>query len=89
MYDFADNQMGALRYEYMNDQDAARTFGYSIWDLTYTHNITIGDNLMLRPEVRYIKHNVPTNEEISHGGADQNFDNDSETILTFGAEYVF
>ena len=89
MYDFADNQMGALRYEYMNDQDAARTFGYSIWDLTYTHNITIGDNLMLRPEVRYIKHNVPTNEEISHGDGDDNFDNDSETILTFGAEYVF
>ncbi|MDP6586742.1 MAG: outer membrane beta-barrel protein, partial [Anaerolineales bacterium] len=89
MYDWADNQMGALRYEYMDDTDTARTFGYSIWDLTYTHNITVGDNLMLRPEVRYIKHNVPDGEQIHHGKAENDLRNDNEMILTFGAEYVF
>ena len=89
MYDWSDTQMGALRYEYMNDQDAARTFGYSIWDLTYTHNITVADNLMIRPEVRHIHHNVPTNEQPSHGKATDAHTADDETILTLGVEYVF
>lgn len=90
MYDWSDNQMGALRYEYMDDTDGARTFNYSIWDLTYTHNITVGENLMLRPEIRYIKHNtIEGDNEPGHGKAGDNFTNDSETILTFGAEYVF
>jgi maltoporin len=87
MYDYTDNQMGALRYEYLDDTDAARAFGYSIWTLTYTHNITVAENLMLRPEIRYNKHNVPSNEELGVG--DKGNTADSETILTFGAEYVF
>ena len=90
MYDWADNQSGALRYEYMDDQDGAKTFGYSIWTLTYTHNITVGDNLMLRPEVRYNKHNTAGEgdaNDISVGDSG-NTAND-ELILTFGAEYVF
>jgi maltoporin len=89
MYDFTDNQMGALRYEYLDDQDAARTFGNSIWDLTYTHNITVADNLMIRPEVRYIHHNVCDGDEPSHGKATDSYTNDDETILTIGVEYVF
>ncbi len=89
MYDWADNQMGALRYEYFDDSDHARTFGYSLWDLTYTHNITISENLLLRPEIRYIHHNRPENEEISHGNSYDSLTTDDETILTFGAEYVF
>jgi maltoporin len=94
MYDWTDTQMGALRYEYMDDTDAARTFGYSIWDLTYTHNVTVAENLMIRPEVRYIKHNTTDTgagaSEPSHGkGGGDNFTNDDETILTIGVEYVF
>ena len=92
MYDFTDRQMGALRYEYMDDQDHARTFGYSIWDLTYTHNITVAENLMIRPEIRYIKHNtIEGDNEPAHGDTDGGgtLNNDSETILTLGVEYVF
>ena len=90
MVDWTDNQMGAIRYEYMDDTDGARTFNYSIWDLTYTHNITVGENLMLRPEIRYIKHNtIEGDNEPGHGKASDNYTNDNETILTFGAEYVF
>ncbi len=87
MYDFTDNQMGALRYEYLDDTDGARTFGYSIWTLTYTHNITIQENLLLRPEIRFNKHNLPNDEEIPHG--DKGTTADSEFIFTVGAEYVF
>jgi hypothetical protein len=90
MYDWTDNQMGALRYEYMDDTDGVRTFNYSIWDLTYTHNITVAENLMIRPEIRYIKHNtIEGDNENSHGKAAHNLTNDSETILTMGLEYVF
>jgi hypothetical protein len=87
MYDWTDTTMGALRYEYMDDTDAARTFGYSIWDLTYTHNMTVADNLMIRPEVRYIKHNTP--ESADPGVGDRGNTADDETILTLGVEYVF
>jgi hypothetical protein len=89
MYDFTDNQMGAFRYEYLDDTDGARTFGNSVWDVTYTHNITVAENLMIRPEVRYIKHNVDDSSEISHGKSTDSLTNDSETILTMGVEYVF
>ena len=90
MVDWTDNQMGAFRYEYMDDTDGARTFNYSIWDLTYTHNITVAENLMIRPEIRYIKHNtIDDDNENSHGKAGDNLTNDSETILTMGVEYVF
>jgi hypothetical protein len=89
MYDFTDRQQGAFRYEYLDDTDGARAFGYSIATLTYTHNITIQDNLMLRPEVRYNKHNVPSGEEPSHGKSTDSLTADDETIFTIGAEYVF
>ncbi len=87
MYDFTDNQMGAFRAEYFDDTDGARFFGISFWTLTYTHNITIANNLMLRPEVRYNKHNLPSGEEIEHG--DKGNTATDEVILTYGAEYVF
>ena len=93
MYDFTDNQQGALRYEYFDDDDGAKGFGHSMYTITYTHNITIADNLMLRPEIRYNKYNVSDGQEeagmgITHG-IDSEFTNDNETILAFGAEYVF
>jgi hypothetical protein len=88
MYDWTDNQMGALRYEYFDDQDHARTFGYSLWDITYTHNITVSENLMIRPEIRYIHHNtIEGDNEPSVG--DKGNTADDETILTLGVEYVF
>jgi len=93
MYDFTYNQQGALRYEYFDDDDGAKGFGHSMYTITYTHNITIADNLMLRPEIRYNKYNVSDGQEeagmgITHG-IDSEFTNDNETILAFGAEYVF
>ena len=89
MYDFTDNQMGALRYEYWNDADGAKGFGHTLWTITYTHNITIADNLMLRPEVRYNKYNMSTADEPTHDsdGAGGSFDD--ETILGMGVEYIF
>ena len=98
MYDFTDNQMGALRYEYFDDTDNAKAFDISIWSLTYTHNITIADNLMLRPEVRYNSYSKNTSNTTAgqvgstgsltpgdkgHTGAD------SEAVLAFGVEYIF
>ncbi len=93
MYDFTDNQQGAFRYEYFDDDDGAKGFGHSMYTITYTHNITIADNLMLRPEVRYNKYNVSDGQEaagmgLTHG-IDGEFTNDDEIVLAFGAEYVF
>jgi hypothetical protein len=93
MYDFTDNQMGAFRYEYFDDDDGAKGFGHSMYTLTYTHNITIADNLLLRPEFRYNKYNVSNGQEeagmgLIHG-RDGEFTNDDEIVLAFGAEYVF
>jgi hypothetical protein len=87
MYDWTDAQQGALRYEYWDDQDGAKGFGYSLWTITYTHNITIADNLMIRPEIRYNKYNLPESDEQTHGDGDTTFDD--ETILGVGVEYVF
>ena len=88
MYDWTDNQQGALRYEYMDDADGARAFGYSINTLTYTHNVTVAENLMLRPEIRWNKHNTGDGREPAVGDK-ATHTADSEVILTFGAEYVF
>ena len=87
MADFTDNQMGAVRYEYFSDQDAAKGYGHSLWTLTYTHNITISDSIMFRPEIRYNKYNVPTADEKTGGDKGNTFDN--ETIIGVGVEYIF
>jgi hypothetical protein len=89
MYDFTDNQMGALRYEYWNDADGAKGYGHTLWTLTYTHNITIADNLMLRPEIRYNNYNVETANEYTHDTDGANGTFDDETILGMGVEYIF
>ncbi len=97
MYDWTDNQMGAFRAEYFEDSDGAKWFGQSIWTLTYTHNITIHDNLMLRPEIRYNKYNGGANNEIPDGGGGYGADMggaatntaDDEVVFAFGAEYIF
>ena len=102
MYDFTDNQQGAFRYEYFDDDDGAKGFGISMYSLTYTHNITIADNLMIRPEVRYNKYNVSDGQEeagmgLVHGqnddstvqGTSGDLTSDDEVILALGVEYVF
>jgi len=87
MLDFTDNQMGALRYEYYNDEDGAKGFDYSLWTITYTHNITIADNIMFRPEIRHNNYNVQESKEIAHGDKGHTMDN--ETIIGVGVEYIF
>ena len=93
MYDFTDNQMGALRYEYFDDTDNAKAFDISMWSLTYTHNITIADNLMLRPEIRYNSYSDNTSTTTGTVGSltpgDKGHTADSETVLAFGVEYIF
>ncbi len=93
MYDFTDNQQGAFRGEYFDDDDGAKGFGYAMYTLTYTHNITIHDNLMLRPEIRYNKYDVSNSQRrngdaLVHGNAGE-FTADDEIVFAFGAEYVF
>jgi len=88
MYDFTDNQQGAFRYEYFDDDDGAKAFGISMWTLTYTHNITIHDNLMLRPELRYNKYSGGDAKQLASGGNPNNREDD-ETIFAFGCEYIF
>jgi len=93
MYDFTDNQMGAFRWEYFDDTDNAKAFDMSMYSLTYTHNITIADNLMIRPEIRYNSFSDVTSgttgtvERLSTG--DNGSRHSDETILAMGVEYVF
>jgi hypothetical protein len=91
MYDFTDTQQGALRYEYFDDTDGAKAFGGSIYSITYTQNMKIHENLLLRPEVRYNKYNIPStpgaDDPLAHG--DKGNTADDEFIIGVGAEYVF
>ncbi len=93
MYDFTDNQMGAVRYEYFDDTDGAKGFDFSMWSLTYTHNITIAENLMIRPEVRYNSFSQDTSTTTGTIGTlrpgDKGNDADNETVLALGVEYIF
>jgi hypothetical protein len=102
MYDFTDAQQGALRYEYADDTDGVKGFGYSMWSLTYTQNMKIRENLMIRPEIRYnhYANDVVVTERgvnapevaVTPAGLDAAKDksrSDSETIIGVGVEYVF
>jgi hypothetical protein len=92
MYDYTDNQQGALRYEYFDDDDGAKFFGHSMWTVTYTQNMTIRENLLIRPEVRYNKYNVSDSQRARGQGlapGDKGNTADSEFIMGVGVEYVF
>ena len=84
MYDFTDNQQGAFRYEYFDDTDGAKGFDITMYTLTYTHNITVQENVLLRPEVRY---NHYSKDILTPG--DKENTSDDEFIIGVGAEYVF
>ncbi len=90
MWDFTDTQQGAFRYEYVDDTEGL-WFGHSMWSLTYTQNITIRDHVMIRPEIRYNKFNLPSGEEINFidNGVDKSITDDSEFIVGAGVEYIF
>ncbi len=87
MYDFTDAQQGAFRYEYFDDTDGAKAFGYSMSTFTYTQNMKVREHLLIRPEIRHNKYNVGEGRAIAHG--DKGNTMDSETILGIGAEYIF
>ncbi len=91
MYDFTDNQQGAFRWEYFDDTDGAKAFNMSMYSLTYTHNITIADNLMIRPEIRYNSYSDITSTTTGTVGrlSPNQGNHDDETILAVGVEYVF
>lgn len=54
-YDFTDSVGVALRGEYFEDKDGARMGidDLNIWETTFTTNIKIRQNLLVRPEIRY------------------------------------
>jgi Putative beta-barrel porin-2, OmpL-like. bbp2 len=91
MYDYTDNQQGAFRYEYFDDTDGTKGFGGNMYTLTYTHNVTIHENVLLRPEVRYNHYSIPStpgaDDFLSPG--DKGNTADDEWIIGVGAEYVF
>ncbi|MFQ5713700.1 MAG: outer membrane beta-barrel protein [Candidatus Scalinduaceae bacterium] len=87
MYDFTDALQGALRYEYFDDTDNARAFDATFWDITYTQNIKVRENLLIRPEGRYIQRSGPESSLPKVGATGS--PTDTEFIFTVGAEYVF
>ncbi len=91
MYDFTDAQQGAFRYEYFDDTDGAKAFGGSMYSLTYTQNMTVRENLLIRPEVRYNHYSIPStpgaDDPLTPGGKGNTADD--ETIIGVGVEYVF
>jgi hypothetical protein len=93
MYDFTDSQQGALRYEYFDDDDGAKFFGNSMWTVTYTQNMKIQENLLIRPEIRYNKYNVSDSQQNINGQGlapgDKGNTADDEFIVGVGVEYVF
>ncbi len=91
MIDYTDNQQGAFRYEYFDDSDGAKAFGGSMYTLTYTHNITVHENVMIRPEIRYNKYAIPSTPGLDDPlePGDKGNTADDETIIGVGVEYVF
>lgn len=92
IYDFTDRYQLATRLEYFDDADGLRFFGQTMWDFTATMNIKLHENLLLRPEYRYIHFNEDTvgtergHDEYAVSGT--GLDKDSH-IVGLGVEYVF
>ena len=76
LYDFTDWFQGVVRHEYFDDTDGVRWFDTSVWNTTVTANIKVKENLLFRPEFRYI----------NFAGDDSA---DEEVIVGAGIEYLF
>jgi hypothetical protein len=90
LYDFTDRVQLATRGEYFDDSDGLRFFGQTIWDFTATCNVKVRENLLIRPEYRYIHFNsdsVGTARGHAEPG-NSGLGSDSH-ILGLGVEYVF
>ncbi len=76
--DITDSLGFAVRGEYFDDNDGARTAvnGLQIWETTFTTNIKIRQNLLVRPEVRYDK-------------ADQGIFNGHDGELTTAVDFAY
>ncbi|GJQ60047.1 MAG: hypothetical protein D8M57_17350 [Candidatus Scalindua sp. AMX11] len=89
IYDFTDRYQLATRWEYFDDADGMRFFGQTMWDFTATMNITLHENLLLRPEYRYIHFNEDTvGTARGHDEGSSGLDDDAH-IVGLGVEYVF
>ncbi|MCF6157251.1 MAG: hypothetical protein E3K32_01475 [wastewater metagenome] len=80
MYDFTDWIQGVIRYEYFDDRDGVRFFDQTIWDVTLTLNIEMRENLLFRPEYRYIHYSDPDAIGVKDSSAN---------IYGIGIEYIF
>ncbi len=70
----------AFRGEYFDDNDGARldVAGLNIWEITFTTNIKIRENLLVRPEIRYDE----ANQDIFNG-------RDNELTTAIDVAYMF
>ncbi|MDR4503258.1 MAG: porin [Candidatus Scalindua sp.] len=88
IYDFTDQYQLATRWEYFDDADGLRFFGQTMWDFTATLNIKLHENLLLRPEYRYIHFNKDS-VGTARGHADTDGLDKDAHIAGLGVEYVF
>ncbi len=89
IYDFTDRYQLATRLEYFDDADGMRFFGQTMWDFTATFNIRLHENLLLRPEYRFIHFNEDTvGTARGHAEGTSGLDDDAH-IAGIGIEYVF
>jgi hypothetical protein len=86
--DLTDSVGVAFRGEYFDDGDGARLGGFddgdgfdldiNIWEITFTTNIKIRENLLVRPEIRYDE----ANQDIFNG-------RDNELTTAIDVAYMF
>ena len=78
--DLSDSVGVAFRGEYFDDKDGARlgVDELDIWEITFTTNIKIRENLLVRPEIRYDE----ANQEVFNG-------QDNELTTAISVAYMF
>src|SRR3990172_1940521 len=78
--DLSDSVGVAFRGEYFDDKDGARlgVDALDIWEITFTTNIKIRENLLVRPEIRYDE----ANQDVFNG-------RDNELTTAIDVAYMF
>jgi hypothetical protein len=78
--DLSDAVGVAFRGEYFDDNDGARlgVDALNIWEITFTTNIKIRENLLVRPEIRYDE----ANQDVFNG-------RDNELTTAIDVAYMF